>query len=416
MSPADHRFRHVLTSAWDAALLAAHPGRALQGRLPPTGKGRLVIIALGKAALVMASAALDHYGDGQVPVSGVVAGPGLQPGWLGPLSVYRGGHPVPDGDSVTAGEAVLQAVSGLTAADLVIVLLSGGASAAATVPSGVSLQDLQELNRQLLASGADIHDLNTVRRKLCRLKGGGLARAAAPATVRALAVSDVVGDDPAVIGSGSVWPDPDSAADALAVLARLGVGPAAVLHRLELLVGSPVPSLPPQATTEIVASAPASLEAAAAVLSGHGFTVRSLGASVTGDSAAAARDQAELCRQAADRPFALVSGGETTVRVPQAGAGHGGRNTHFALSLALELWGQPGLAALCADTDGIDGDSGAAGAFITPGLFREADSALASQALHGFDSAGFFRRHAHLLETGPTGTNVNDLRLILLDS
>lgn len=416
MYPADLKFRQILTSAWDAALLAADPAAALDGTFPPAGNGRLVIIALGKAALAMARAALTHYAAASVPVTGAVAGPGLETGLLGPLTVHRGGHPVPDQDSVRAGETVLQAVHGLTASDLVLVLLSGGASACATVPDGIGLEDLQELNRQLLASGAAISEFNTVRRKLCRLKGGGLARAAAPAQVRALAVSDVVGDDPAVIGSGPVSPDPDSAVDALAVLRRLGIGPAAVLDRLHQLAGQPVPPFPAVAGTTVIASAAASLEAAAGVLRRYGFTTRSLGAGIGGDSAAAAREQAALLRQGSGQPLALVSGGETSVRLPPDSQGHGGRNTHFALSLAVELWDRPGLAALCADTDGIDGSSDAAGAFITPQLFRQASRAEAERALRRNDSAGFFRRHGHLLETGPTGTNVNDLRLILLDS
>lgn len=419
MLETDRRYREVLTRAWDAALAAADPAIALRGRLPAPPQGRLVLIAAGKAAPAMAAAALAHYLPTGVSISGVVAAPVGQPDGAMPLEWFQAGHPLPDEGSVQAGHAVLGQLEDLQASDLVLVLLSGGASALLTVPDGLGLSDLRKVAELLLGSGADITEMNTVRRKLCLLKGGGLAAAAAPARVVTLAISDVVGDDLAAIGSGPTVPDPDGPADALEILERLQIDLPAVTKRLRELKASWRPSRI-KADTQVIASGLASLQAAAASLAQDGYEPDLLSDAVTGDSTSAAASQAELVRRllAGDAqpatPRALISGGETTVRLPAGAGGVGGRNSTFALSLAVELWGLPRVAALAADTDGIDGSSRAAGAFVTPGLAAVANIEEARAALSAGDSGGWFSRHDHAFITGPTGTNVNDLRIILV--
>lgn len=379
-------------------------------------RGRLVIIAAGKAAGTMARAALDYYRPQADRVSGVVISP-EEPAEVAPLTGLTGGHPLPTEASVRAGQAVLRHVEGLTQADRVLCLLSGGASALMTVPAGVSLDDLRALNEALLASGAGIDRINTVRRKLCRLKGGGLARSAAPAAVSGLLLSDVVGDDPAQIASGPTVTDPDGPGDALEVLESLAIRVPAVTERLSFLKDT-WQSLETESDTRVVASGAASLEAAAGYLQGAGYLTRSLGAAETGDSEEAAARQASIVREllgTASAPVALLSGGETTVRTAGRKGGRGGRNSHFALALACELWGEQRVTALSADTDGLDGSSEAAGAFVTPELYRTGNLEAARAALTGRNSGGYLADHGHSLVTGPTGTNVNDLRVILLE-
>lgn len=414
--------REVLQGAWSAALAAAHPGSALAGQLPAAPEGRLVIIAAGKAAAAMAQAALDHYLPDLDRLSGVVVAPGEVTWEPGPLKGYSGGHPLPNMASEHAGRAVLRSARGAGAGDTVLCLLSGGASALMTVPDGVSLQELRALHKALLASGADIAQVNTVRRKLCRLKGGGLAEAAAPAGVTALLLSDVVDDDPAIIASGPTVADPDGPGDALAVLESLGIDIPAVTERLRRLQHSWSPG-PVHTYTRVVASGAASLKAAADFLAKAGYRTRILSASVTGDSAEAAASHAGTVRrllgqagESITEPLALLSGGETTVRTTGAAGGTGGRNSHFALALACEMWGETSMTALCADTDGTDGNSKAAGAFVTPDLYRTGSLGAARKALEGRDSGGYLAAQGHAHVSGPTGTNVNDLRMILLES
>ena len=405
----------VLTSAWQAALNAADPGAALQGNLPAVGSGRLVLVAAGKAAPAMAATALAHYRAAGTPLSGVVAAPvERQPG-CGELQWFKAAHPLPDRQSVAAGEAVLGMLEGLSGNDTVLLLLSGGASSLLTLPAGVDLAELRRVSDALMRSGADINALNTVRRKLCRLKGGGLARLAAPARVVARIVSDVVGDDLAAIGSGPTVADPDSAADAIALLERQRVDSPAVRAWLDSLAGQPARATP-DCDNRVIAGARTSLEAAAAATAAAGLAPHLLSESMTGDSSELAVFHAGLVRDAIARgePCALVSGGETTVNVPPGAGGTGGRNSTFALKLLLELWGVPGWTALVADTDGKDGSSDAAGAIVTPDLCRLAERADAAAALAAADSGGWFSRNGHAFMTGPTGTNVNDLRIILV--
>lgn len=402
-----------------------------------------MIAAVGKGAGAMAAAAGAHYARLGVPVEGIVVVPGdedgeeaprphlpeaagppaSRPGTAGGLVTLAGSHPVPDARSVAAGEALLAACRGLGEADLVLVLISGGASALATVPDGVPLADLDELTRALLASGAGIGEINTVRRKLCRIKGGGLARAAAPARVLGLVVSDVVGDDPAAIASGPTVPDPDGPEAALAVLRRHGITQEAVTRRLEELAAMPPEPWPGNAETKIIAGAGAALAAAGGSLAAAGYASHLLTGFIEGDSRAAARFHAAVVRQilASDEPFrrpcAIISGGETTVTIPPGvRPGSGGRNSDFVLALACELWGVPRVHALAADSDGLDGSAPAAGGFLGPRLFGQAREDEARAALAAFDSHGFLARHGHAFLTGATGTNVNDVRMILLDA
>lgn len=381
--------------------------------------GRQVIIAVGKAAQIMARAAVDFYLADIDRVSGLVISPegAGGNGNTVPLTTWRCGHPLPTDASLRAGQAVLDSLTSLGIQDRVLCLLSGGASALMTVPDGVSLADLRALSEALLASGADIGQLNTVRRKLCLLKGGGLARAAEPAAVTALLVSDVVGDAPALIGSGPTVADPDDPDAALAILDSLDIEIPAVTERLGQLQADWRPA-PVHSDTRVVASGTASLEAAAGYLEAAGYRTVVLTAAETGDSAATARRQAAVIRKkltSATEPLALLSGGETTVRTTGARGGRGGRNSHFALALACELWGESRMTALSADTDGLDGNSGAAGAFVTPALYRAGNLEAARAALRDRDSGGYLAEQGHALVTGPTGTNVNDLRVILLE-
>lgn len=424
MTAGTHISYPLLMRAWEAALAAADPAEILPPHLPPVPAGRLVIIAAGKAAHRMAEVALEHYRDTGAELSGVVVAPTEPAGRLGPLELQVGGHPVPDMNSIRAGEAVLDHVTGLSSDDHVLCLISGGASALMTVPDGVELPDLRDLNAALLASGADIADINTVRRKLCRLKGGGLARSAAPARVTGLLLSDVVGDDPALIASGPTVSDPDHAADALQILAGLEIDIPAVSARLRELARQSLRTdqTALNAHNTVIGSGSASLRAAAEVFEAAGYPTHILSATIAGDSAEAAGFHAAIVRQILDSdmpftaPCALLSGGETTVRIDGSGvSGSGGRNSHFALALACALWGEPAVAALVADTDGVDGNTTAAGGFVTGGLYQSAGLTRARAALAARDSSGFLLQHGHALHTGATGTNVNDLRLILLE-
>lgn len=406
----------LLTRAFHAGVEAADPGLVLAGRLPPVPSGRLLLIAVGKAAEGMAAAALAHYRKAGIEPEGILIAPGLKEARDGGIRHLPGGHPQPDRDSQRAGAAVLELLAGAGQDDLVLCLISGGASALMVAPDGVSLEEYAALNRELLISGADINRINTVRRKLCRLKGGGLALAAAPARVVALVLSDVVGDDPAVIASGPTVADPDSPEDALAVLDAYSIGSSTIRNRLALLAGTQQPA-PARSSTEVVGSSRLSLAAAQAELQAHGWPVRLLADDVTGDSAAAAEWHARAVKDllSSGERCALLSGGETTVTVPAGGRGLGGPNSHFVLSLALQLWDEPRVTALAGDTDGIDGACAAAGGFVSRHLFAAADRAEAQDALERCDSGGFLQRHGHALVTGPTGTNVNDLRIMLVE-
>ncbi|MFC4455428.1 glycerate kinase type-2 family protein [Deinococcus sonorensis] len=407
--------RELLRATFQAAVQASQPDRVLANLTLPEVRGRTVLVSVGKAAPGMAAAVMGQLHG---PVSGVVVAPHAQAtGSLPGLHVLGAGHPTPDEGSVRAGAAVLDAVRALSPDDLLLCLISGGASALLCAPAGVTLDQKADLTRQLLASGASIQQINVVRKHLSRVKGGQLARAAAPARVVSLVLSDVVGDDLSSIASGPTAPDPSSDRDALAVLEAFGLrAPEARVWLTEGAAGlhpdTPKPDDPlfERVTHRIVGRNRTALEAAAAHLQQAGWPARIWRDDVTGPAREAARQHAQLAREL-DPGEALLSGGETTT-VVRPGAGRGGRNLEFLLALALE---DTGVYALAADSDGLDGSSDAAGAILTPDtLARAARLGLDARAsLDGSDAHGFFGRLGDLIRCGPTGTNVNDVRCLL---
>lgn len=421
--------RQLLTDAFHAAVSAADPGRAVLPNLPPAPAGRLIVVGAGKAAEPMAQAVEQHYRELGASPAGLVIAPEPKAAHYGKIRVVPASHPLPDARSVTATQQLLAQLESLSSDDLVICLLSGGGSALMNAPDGISLAELVDLSSDLLRSGADISEINAVRSHLCRVKGGGLAAAAFPAEVVALVISDVVGDDLSTIASGPTVPAQSTFVQALEILDSYGIAAPAARAALEqgrdgIRQGRPAAgsAVFERVQTRLVASAQASLEAAAAVLTAAGYGARILSDSITGESRHAAQFHAAVTCQVLRRdqplaaPCALISGGETTVTVGRsATAGEGGRNSDFALALALELWGETRVHALVADTDGIDGTAPVAGSFVTPLLWQNAQRGDALAAQQKFDSHGFFAQHAHQLVTGPTGTNVNDLRIILIN-
>jgi hydroxypyruvate reductase len=343
------------------------------------------------------------------------------------IEIVEAAHPVPDEKGRQAAGRILAMVRGLTDNDLVIALISGGGSALLSLPApGLTLEDKQEVNRALLRSGAHIGEMNCVRKHLSAIKGGRLAAAAHPAPTVALVISDVPADDPSVIASGPTVPDPTTFADALAVLAKYGIAePARVLRHLERAADeTPKPGDPrlAQAQTDIIATPQNSLEAAAEVARRAEVAPLILGNAIEGEALEVGRVMAGIARQVAlygqpaAPPVVLLSGGETTVTV--RGNGRGGRNVEFLLSLATELDGVPGVFALAADTDGIDGAEEVAGAIITPDTLMRADrlGIRAKQRLADNDGHSFFQALGDQVITGPTLTNVNDFRAILVTS
>ncbi|TVR94961.1 MAG: DUF4147 domain-containing protein [Trueperaceae bacterium] len=431
----------VLRRAFAAAVAAADPGAAVRAHLPPKPpRGRVVVVGMGKAAAPMAAAVEDHYDGLGVAVEGVVV---TRYGHAAPLRRVRcleAAHPVPDAAGEAAGRALLAAVDAAGADDLVLVLVSGGGSALACAPlPGLDLAAKQAVTDALLRSGAEIGDMNVVRKHLSSIKGGRLAARAAPARVLALVVSDVVGDDLAAVASGPTVSNGSGPADALAVLDRFGVNAPAARAALERAAreraareraasadaGAAAGAATTQGDAEercetrLVASNQASLEAASALLAEAGYRTLVLSNAITGEAREAGAFHAAVALQAwrhgqpAAPPVALVSGGETTVTVRGEG-GRGGRNSEFALGLALALPADAPVAALAADSDGIDGYGGHAGALVTPALLRALDRVAARDALARNDSYRVFEALDHLLVTGPTRTNVNDVRVVLV--
>ena len=419
------RFRHLLEGAYEAAIHAVQPAVVLRGALPdPPCAGRVILLALGKAADAMALEAERHYRNVGVPVQGVVVTPegnaARHPGAY--LPRLTGTHPTPSEASRTAGEALLKAAGRAEPGDLVLVLVSGGGSALAVAPDGVTLDALTELHEALLRSGAAIDEMNLVRRQLDRLKGGGLAAAAAPARVVTLALSDVVGDDPLAIASGPTVPDPHTPADALAILDRHGLDLPEIRARLQARAAAP--DTAPPSTSEndvhVIATNRHALEAAQRYFEAAGVEAHLLADDVTGDAREAGRAAArgvqpwlDARRDDPQAPsIAFLTGGETTVTV--RGSGRGGRNSTYALAFALALPGAAPVHALIADSDGIDGSGGHAGAFVEPDLFDRVDRATALARDADDDSYAVFEAAGALYRPGPTGTNVNDLRFVLL--
>ena len=414
--------RAFLAGLFEAAVAAAQPALCVPPHLPRPPKGRTVVVGAGKASAAMARVVEDRW---DAPLSGLVV---TRYGHAVPCSaveIAEAAHPVPDAAGVAASRRIRAAVRDLTEDDLVLCLISGGGSARLTLPAdGLSLDDKQAVNRELLRCGANIGEMNCVRKHLSAIKGGRLAVAAAPARVVTLAISDVPGDDPAVIGSGPTVADPTSYADARAILERYGVDvpqPVADCLRREA-DETPKPGDPrlQGCETVLVATPQASLEAAAESARAAGITPVILGDAMEGEAREVAKVHAAIARQVvrhgqpAAPPAVLLSGGETTVTV--RGGGRGGRNAEFALALAVALDGAAGIHAIACDTDGIDGSEDNAGAFVAPDTLERAAAAglNARGRLADNDGHGFFEPLGDLATSGPTLTNVNDFRAILV--
>lgn len=423
--------RALLRRMFDAAVERAQPARILPAHLPPPpGGGRLIVLACGKSGAQMAEACEHHYLDGGlieperlVGICVTRHGSGVA---LQRIRCVEAGHPVPDEAGLAGTHDVLALAAEATREDLALVLISGGGSANWIAPAeGLDFAEKQALTRALLKSGAPISVLNVVRKHLSRIKGGRLAGVLQPAPSLTLAISDVPGDDPALIASGPTVPDPTTAADALAMLHRWNIDvPARIRAVLESPAGEtpkPGDAIFEKAAFAIIARPAESLAAAARIGQEAGYDVVMLGDALEGEAAEIGTAHGRMAREARDagRRMIILSGGELTVTV--RGQGKGGPNQEYALALAMEIDGAEGVAALAADTDGADGGGGAAddpaGAFSDAGTGARARAASLNPAvfLADNDATGFFNRIGDVLVTGPTGTNVNDFRCVLVD-
>ena len=410
--------RGFLRSLFETAVAAADPMRCVPRALPPKPAGRVVVVGAGKASARMAEALESVWG----PCEGLVI---TRYGYGRPtkgIEIVEAAHPVPDTRGFEATARMLELIVGLAPDDLVVALISGGGSALLVQPAGaISLAEKQAVNDALLASGAPIGEMNIVRKHLSRVKGGQLAAAAWPARVLSLMISDVPGDDPALIASGPTVGDTSTPADARAILARWSVPvPPSVDTVLAAPTGVLRPDAPRLARTEnrVIAAPSQSLAAAAAAAETAGCAVRLLGDALEGEARALALDQARLARKAragADWPLLLLSGGECTVT--RRGDGVGGPNAEFCLALAIALDGAPGIFGLACDTDGVDGAAEVAGAIVTPDTLARAQAAGLDPAiaLARNDAHRFFEALGDQVVTGPTLTNVNDFRAILIE-
>jgi len=419
----DASARAALRSVFDAAVAAADPRRVLAPHLPAPPRGRCVVVGAGKSAAVMAAALEQAWPD--VPLEGVVVTRYGHSVTTRRIAVLESSHPVPDANGEAAARRILAAVQGLGPDDLVVALMSGGASALLPLPApGLTLADKQAVNRALLASGAVISEMNCVRKHLSAIKGGRLAAAAAPARVVTLAISDVPGDDPAVIGSGPTVPDPTNFSQARGILAKYGITPSPqVAARLAQDADeTPKPGSLPHAEFRMIATPLMALRAAADAARTAGLAPLILGDALEGESREMGTVLAGIAKsvRAHGEPLPpaalLLSGGETTVTIGAGPAGRGGRNSEFLLGLAVALAGLPGIWAAAGDTDGIDGTEDAAGALVAPDTLARARAAGLDPAaiLAGHDSFSLFAALGDLIRTGPTLTNVNDLRAILI--
>jgi hydroxypyruvate reductase len=411
--------RQLLRQLFDAAIRRALPAVCLPPLLPARPRGRLVVVGAGKAAASMA-AAVEANWDG--PLDGLVV---TRYGHAVPcrhVEVVEAAHPVPDEAGMAAAGRILERVRGLGPDDLVLALISGGASALLALPApGVTLAEKQSINRALLRSGATIAEMNCVRKHLSAIKGGRLAEAAFPAPVVTLVISDVPGDDPSVIGSGPTVADPTTHRDALAILRKyaIDISPAVTARLSGSADETPKPDAAcfVRADLRMIVTPQAALEAAAEIARANGYTPTLLGDSLEGEARMLASSQAALARQVAGAgPTVLLSGGETTVTI--RGKGRGGRNAEYLLALALALDGAPGIYAIAGDTDGIDGTEDNAGAIVTPDTLARAAALGIDGAAHlaENDAYGFFETLGDLVVTGPSLTNVNDFRAILVDA
>jgi hydroxypyruvate reductase len=413
----------LLRALFDAAVAAAQPALCVPANLPPRPKGRLIVIGAGKASAAMAKAVEDHW-DG--PLEGLVV---TRTGYAVPctrIEIAEAAHPVPDAAGLKAAERILTLARSAGPDDTVLCLISGGGSALLPLPlEGISLEDKQQVNRALLASGATITEINTVRRHQSAIKGGRLAAAAHPARILTLLISDVPSDNPADIASGPTVGDPTTCDDARAIIDRYGIElPANVRAALERDDAESIKPGDPRlanAETRIIAAPQMALEAAAEVARGEGLPVHILSDAIEGEARDVGKVMAGIAAQVASRyqpfvpPCVLLSGGETTVTV--RGKGRGGRNVEFLLSLAIALGGREGIWALAGDTDGVDGLEEIAGAVVTPTTLARARKAGINprDALANNDGHGFFGALGDAVVTGPTLTNVNDFRAILIE-
>lgn len=408
----------ILRSLFEAAVDAANPQAAVARNLPAPPKGRTVVIGAGKAAVPMAKAVEENWSG---PLEGFVIAPHGYGHDLKRLGLVHGRHPVPDESSFAAAEKALALAETLGPDDLLIALISGGASALMSKPvPGISIEDKFALVKALLKCGANIAELNCVRKQISAVKGGRLARAARKARIHTLALSDVPGDDPAIIGSGPTVPDPTRKKDALAILARYGV---AVPNSIRQWLESPDEDrsiLSPETETRVIVSPSESFKVVRQKAQAMGLNVLYLGDRIEGEAREVAKVHAAIALEIADhdqpvkRPALLLSGGETSVTV--RGKGRGGRNVEFLLALAVALGGDKRFTALAADTDGIDGMEQIAGAMIDPAsLDRARALGLDPMAyLENNDAHSLFEALGDQVITGPTHTNVNDFRAILI--
>lgn len=413
----------LLHRLFDAALQAADPFDLIAPHLPPPPKGRTLVLGAGKAAARMAEAVERHW---QGELSGLVV---TRYGHGAPtrhIEVVEAGHPLPDEAGETAARRMLALASDLGPDDLVICLMSGGGSALLSLPApGIGFDEKRAINKALLRSGAPIGEMNCVRRHLSSIKGGRLALSCHPARVVTLVVSDVPGDDPAVVASGPTVPDGSTGEDALAILDKYGINASSAVRAVlaDPASAAPRPDDPRLSgnAVHVIVTAQQSLDAAAQLARAAGYTPVILSSSLEGEAREVALVHAAIARQVlqygqpAARPCVILSGGETSVTV--RGGGRGGRNAEFLLALAVALDGLPGVHALAADTDGIDGTEDNAGAWLAPDTLAAAQALGldARSRLADNDGYGFFSALSQLIVTGPTRTNVNDFRAIVIE-
>ena len=427
--------REFLESLFRIAVVRALPLQNTAACLPPPPKGRTIVIGAGKAGGSMAQA-VEALWPPDAPLEGLVVTryhhiPPRPEGLVQRIELVEAAHPVPDAAGLAAAQRILAMVQGLTKDDLVLCLISGGGSALLTLPAeGLTLEDKQRINKALLSSGATISEMNCVRKHISRIKGGRLAAACAPARVVTLTISDVPGDDPSIIASGPTVPDATTCADALAILNRYGIeAPAAVLADLQsgaLETPKPCDTVFASHEVHMIATPQQSLEAAATAARAAGLNAYILSDEMEGESREVGKVHAALARGVAlkgqpfSRPCVILSGGETTVTIKKlpdgVAKGRGGRAGEFCLGLALALQGQSGVYALAADTDGIDGVEDNAGAFVAPDTLARAQALgmKIDTCLDRNDTYGFFQPLGALVVTGPTNTNVNDFRALLI--
>lgn len=414
----------LLHSLFEAAIDATQPHRCVPIHMPCPVAGRTIVVGAGKASAAMAQAFEQNY---KGEISGLVV---TRYGYAVPcekIDIFEAAHPVPDENGLKAAQQILQRVSDLTEQDQVVVLLSGGGSALMPLPHDeISLQENQVIHSALLKSGASIIEVNTVRRHLSQLKGGGLAAACYPAKVTTLLISDVPGNDLATIASGPTVGDPTTCEDALRIIDKYAIEISNVIR--EKLEQGLYESIKPgdyrleRCVTKLIATPQMALEAAAKRAQELGIKCLILGDSIAGEAKEVAKVMAGITRQVRHfeqpikPPCILLSGGETTVTLK--GNGVGGRNVEFLLSLAIELEGQPGISAIACDTDGVDGSADIAGAMITEYSLSDAlaKGMQAKEYLANNDAHTFFKKIGQSVVTGPTLTNVNDFRAIFIDS